>query len=320
MNSSSLRRRLNLVRQAFSRDTSEQVLSDESASPGPENLSAQLGLVLDEMRVRWREEDEILQYLARVARIQVEAIKVDRDDIPSAQSELARLREHADYASAWEDPNPLVSVRIASYQNTEALMNVAVPSVLQQSHTNIELIIVNDGPNPATRNAIEALADPRIKYVEFPVRSAYPPDPQLRWMVAGSPGMNKGASLAVGRWIAPLDDDDEFAPDHIEKLLQVARRDRAEFAYGAIKQNRLLTRESVTIFSDPPSAGQISMQAAIYHAGLRFISYDTESWRSDEPGDWNLIRRMSDAGVRMAATTDVVTTVHMLPFHAKGSN
>ena len=59
------------------------------------------------------------------------------------------------------------------------------------------------------------------------------------------------------------------------------------------------------------------MQAAIYHAGLRFMEYDTESWRVDEPGDWNLIRRMVAAGVRMAAIEDYVTTVHMLPYGAK---
>lgn len=272
---------------------------------------------LDEIRMRWQEEDELLRFLSRRARAMIEAEKISRDRRDEACTKLDALRGEAAYAAAWENPEPLVSVRIASYQDTASLIERALPSVLAQTHRNIEVIIVNDGPNQATREAISALADPRIRYEEFSRRSHYPEDPHLRWMVAGSPGMNRGAELATGEWIAPLDDDDEFTPDHIEKLLDLARASRAEFVYGAIDQHRIETDDRARIFSDPPAAGQISMQAAIYHAGLRFMEYDTESWRVDEPGDWNLIRRMVDAGVRMAATEDYVTTVHMLPYGAK---
>lgn len=267
--------------------------------------------------MRWREEDELIRFLVRRAHAHIEAEKTLRAKTPEAQAQLKQLRESPDYLEAWEEPNPLVSVRIASFRDTRSLMTRAIPSVLAQTHPNIELIIVNDGPNEATRKAVKALADKRIRYEEFTARSVYPADPHLRWMVAGSPGMNRGAALAKGHWIAPLDDDDEFTPDHIEKLLKLARTTRAEFAYGAINQHRLETGEQVRIFSSPPRAGQISMQAALYHSGLRFMEYDTQSWRVDEPGDWNLIRRMSEAGVRMASTADYVTTVHMLPFHAK---
>ena len=222
------------------------------------------------------------------------------------------------YEDAWNDPDPLVSVRIASYQNTEALINRAVASVLRQTHQNFEIIVVNDGPNERTREALQLIDDPRIRYEEFPVRSRYPEDPHLRWMVAGAPGGNRASELARGSWIAPLDDDDEFTDDHIEKLLSLARSHKAEFVYGAIDQHRLLSGDRARIYSFPPVISQISMQAGIYHAGLRFMGYDEESWRVDEPGDWNLIRRMCEAGVKMAATEDYVTTVHMLPYYAKG--
>ncbi|MGJ0203215.1 glycosyltransferase [Leucobacter sp. gxy201] len=280
-------------------------------------LGAQMTAMLAEIRVRWQQEDELLQFLSRRVRVEIESDRLERAR-PNEMIELLQgMRESSDYNAAWEEELPLVSVRIASYRDTEALVNRAIPSVQAQSHTNWELIIVNDGPNTETRAAVEAIGDSRIRYEEFPTRSRYPEDPHLRWMVAGSPGMNRGAELARGSWIAPLDDDDEFDSDHIERLLDVARSSRAEFAYGAIRQKRLLTGDEARIYSDPPVAGQISMQAAIYHSGLRFMEYDTESWRVDEPGDWNLIRRMKDIGVRMSSTEDYVTTVHMLPYHAK---
>lgn len=299
----------------------DAVLSNRyEARQGTASLAHNLSDVLDETRVRWQQEDELLHFLVRRARVEIESDRITRDQPELMSSRLQDLRESADYDSAWTDPAPLVSVRIASYRDTDALINRAVASVQAQSYENWELIIVNDGPNPETRSAIDALNNPKIRYEEFPQRSRYPEDPHLRWMVAGSPGMNRGVELAQGQWIAPLDDDDEFAPDHIENLLDIARSTQAEFVYGAIQQLRLLSGDQAKIYSDPPVAGQISMQAAIYHAGLRFMTYDTESWRLDEPGDWNLIRRMKDIGVRMASTEEYVTTVHMLPYHAKSES
>lgn len=291
----------------------------ETTRQSESEILRQLAATLDEMRGRWREEDELILFLVRRARTEIEHLKILRARPEETNARLAELRDSPEYLQAWEEDHPLVSVRIASYQDTASLIERAIPSVLAQTHQNFELIIVNDGPNERTREAVSAICDPRIRYVEFPERSRYPEDPHLRWMVAGSPGMNQGAQLAVGQWIAPLDDDDEFTPDHIEKLLRLARSERAEFVYGSIEQHRLAHGDKVRIFSDPPAIGQISMQAALYHSGLRFMEYDTQSWLVDEPGDWNLIRRMYEAGVRMAAVEDVVTTVYMLPFDQKGS-
>jgi hypothetical protein len=244
----------------------------------------------------------------------------DRDDIPRLQRRLATARSAPGYDTAYQDPDPLVSVRIASYQNTEALIERAVASVLRQTHQNFEIIVVNDGPNAATRAALDSLQDRRIRYVEFPFRRVYPELPAHRWMVAGSPGMNEGARLATGSWIAPLDDDDEFSEDHVERLLALARTDRAELVYGALDRYEVSSGEHERIFAFPPRRGGFTFQGAIYHAGLRFFEYDEESWRVEEPGDWNLCRRMLAAGVRMAATESVVGTMYRVPFEEKSDD
>jgi hypothetical protein len=48
------------------------------------------------------------------------------------------------------------------------------------------------------------------------------------------------------------------------------------------------------------------MQAAIYLRALDFFECDPRSWAVDEPTDWNVIRRMRESGVYMAATEQAV--------------
>lgn len=275
--------------------------------------AVQLGF-REETRQWWRETDALLRHLDLRSQAQIESARRERDDIAGLAAALADLRSSPEYEASWDDAEPLVTVRIASYNRTDELVQVALDSVLRQTYERIEVVVVNDGPNPTTRAALERLNDPRVRYAELPQRGAYPAHPHLRWMVAGSPAMNEAARLAQGAWIAPLDDDDEFAADHIERLLGLARRERAELAYGALIQRDRGEGVDRVIFSDPPSAGAFSFQSTIYLAGLRFFEYDTESWRVDEPGDWNLARRMVAAGVRMAATDEIHAFMNMVRF------
>jgi len=257
-------------------------------------------------------------YIRRRLEAELVGLRQDRDDVPSLKAFLATLRKTREYNRAWADSNPLVSVRVASYINTQQLMEITIPSVLAQTYQNFEIVIVNDGPNERTRRAILAVGDSRICYEEFPTRRVYPTDPHARWMVAGSPGMNRAAELARGAWIAPLDDDDSFTPDHIEKLLRLAIAERAELAYGALVQKNLANGENHRIYSAPPAISQFSFQGAIYLAMLHpTFRYDEASWLVEEPGDWNLIRRMLAAGVTMAATPDVVAEMNQIPFTHK---
>jgi hypothetical protein len=130
--------------------------------------------------------------------------------------------------------------------------------------------------------------------------------------------MNHGTDLATGTWVAPLDEDDSFTPDHLEKLLALARSERVELAYGALTQKNLVNGTELRIWSSPPRVSEFSFQGAIYLRLLASIfRYDEASWVVEEPGDWNLIRRMSAAGVTMAATPDVVATMNHTPYTHK---
>jgi hypothetical protein len=259
-----------------------------------------------------------IAYMRRRLAAQTRLLRDQRDHVDELMQGLETVRETEEYERAYSEAEPLVTVRIASYQRTRELMEIALPSILAQTYSRLEVVIVNDGPNPATRDALGKLADRRVRYEEFPARHQYPGDPHARWMVAGSPGMNRAAELATGSWIAPLDEDDSFTPDHVQKLVALALDSRAELAYGALMQRNAVNSTEALIWSDPPSVSQFSFQAAIYNTALGSVfSYDTESWLVDEPGDWNLIRRMTAAGVTMASTTDVVAVVNHVPYTHK---
>jgi succinoglycan biosynthesis protein ExoO len=104
-----------------------------------------------------------------------------------------------------------VSILIPAHDSA-AFIGYAINSALSQTHKDIEIIVVDDGSQDNTSDVVNGLRerDSRISLI----RNAYPLGP------AGA--RNVALSHATGVWIAPLDSDDEFAPDRLEKLLHIA--------------------------------------------------------------------------------------------------
>lgn len=125
----------------------------------------------------------------------------------------------------------LVSVVIPTYNRTDVLCNRALPSVLRQSHQDLEVVIVADGMEGGQLLELER----RIRNLQYETqmflrlwnipRQVYPEDLSQKWSVLGLNARNWGLDKALGDWIAPLDDDDEWTPDHVEVLLAAALRD-----------------------------------------------------------------------------------------------
>lgn len=228
---------------------------------------------------------------------------------PAQAAQLHTRRREPAWERAYDD-GPLVSVRIGTYRRGDLLFDRALRSVRAQTHAHWEAIVVCDGPEPDTAARIAALGDERIRCVQRPRNGPYPPDGIARWQAAGAHPFNEGAGLARGAWIAPLDDDDEWTDDHLEVLLAQARRTRAEVVYGQMRA--VVAGEGETWFGTwPPQLGDFGFQAAIYHAGLGDWLYDVNSHLSGEPGDWNLARRMLEAGVRFDHVERCVGTYHV---------
>jgi len=253
-----------------------------------------------------RMKDELSAQIAIVTNITASHF----DRIPELRATLLSMRESEEYRCALSTKEPLVSVRIATYNRGTVLFERTIPSVLAQGYENLEVVIVGDGCDDDTEERARRMRDSRVRFVNMPHRGVYPAEPQHRWMVAGSPAMNLGAALSRGLWLAPLDDDDEFAPDHIEVLLQAALQGELEMAYGKYWAMTPPPWEPHARGTFPPEYGYFGFQTAIYMRALRFFQYETRSWVLNEPGDWNLCRRMREAGVRMGFVDRVVTTVY----------
>jgi glycosyltransferase involved in cell wall biosynthesis len=176
---------------------------------------------------------------------------------------------------------------------------------LRQTYQNFELIIVGDHCLDNTEELIRKLHDKRIRFLNLEKRKDHPKDPYLRWMVAGVVPVNKGLELASGRWIAHLDDDDEFSGEHLELLLRHAMEHDYEMVYGII-QMEIQPGKWTNVGSYPPEEGRICRLSALYDSKLRFFKYDINAWKYLEPADWNLWRRMNEAGVKIGFVDKVV--------------
>jgi hypothetical protein len=229
---------------------------------------------------------------------------------------LNELRRGESYSSSFTEADPLVSVIIPTYTQHELLVSRAIPSALEQTYAHIEVVVVGDGAPAETAQAILALGDPRVRYENLTVRAPYPEDPVEFWRVAGTPPWNAAWQLARGRWIAPLNDDDAFRPDHVETLLAAARSGSFEVAYGAIEHHHPDGSSRVEN-SWPPESHHFGWQAALIHEGLGFMQMQLGSGALGVPGDWSLCRRMRRAGVRFVKLDEVVVDYYPSGLWAK---
>jgi glycosyltransferase involved in cell wall biosynthesis len=221
------------------------------------------------------------------------------------------LRASSTWQRAYSEPEPLVTVRIATWNRAELLVERALASAYRQTYTRWEAVIVGDACTDDTEERLAALGDPRIRFHNLPVHGPYPEDPIQRWMIAGVPAMNEGLRRAKGSWIAPLDDDDEWEDDHLEVLLGAAREGGAEFVYGRAR----CTVDGQSIGKEvgawPPRYGEIDLTASLYNAALREFRHDMMARHLGEGNDWNLVRRMLEAGVRFEFVDRIVSTYAM---------
>ena len=105
------------------------------------------------------------------------------------------------------DRFPFVSVIMPVF-NGEKYLNEAIESILNQTYTNFEFIIINDGSTDTSEEIILSYKDSRIVYIK---------NPENYKLIQT---LNIGFSLAKGRYIARMDADDISHPDRLQKQVQ----------------------------------------------------------------------------------------------------
>ena len=103
-------------------------------------------------------------------------------------------------------PEPLVSVVIPTF-NRAPLLAEALRSVLAQTHTRIEVLVVDDGSTDDTAAVLRGVPDPRVRY-EWQPNAGRP-----------APARNRGIRSASGDLVAFIDDDDLWEPVLLERVV-----------------------------------------------------------------------------------------------------
>lgn len=109
---------------------------------------------------------------------------------------------------------PLVSVCIPAF-NCEATIAAAIDSVLAQTQTDLELVVVDDGSKDRTQAIVESYSDPRVRYL----RNSQNLGPQGNW--------NRCLEEARGKYFKLLPHDDLLAPRCLELQTSVLEQDAA---------------------------------------------------------------------------------------------
>ena len=205
---------------------------------------------------------------------------------------------------------PVVSVIIPTTRRHD-LVQRAIRSVIGQTIANFEIIVVVDGPNPETEAALAAISDERLR-VLVNQRSCGP----------GS-ARNRGAASASGAWLAFLDDDDEFLPDMLERMLAVAAgrtvmlccRCRVLMPEAAYEWPRELYRPAMAV-DDYLFDRRTLFRGARYMATSTYmlprnVFMRTQFGTSSHNEDTMLLLRVTnEAGVPLEMLPDVLVVVH----------
>lgn len=101
----------------------------------------------------------------------------------------------------------VVSVVIPTYNRAETLPR-AIDSVLQQTHTELELFVVDDGSTDETPTVVREYDDDRLTYIRHEENQN------------ASAARNTGLDEATGKYVAFLDSDDEWHPEKLTRQVE----------------------------------------------------------------------------------------------------
>lgn len=117
---------------------------------------------------------------------------------------------------------PLVSVVIATY-NRSNVLKIAIDSVVSQTVKDWELWVIGDACVDDTEAVVYTFSDPRINFVNLEHNTGEQSGPN-----------NEGTRRANGRYIAYLNHDDFWLPDHLETLVNGIEKKQADMVYSML--------------------------------------------------------------------------------------
>jgi len=218
------------------------------------------------------------------------------------------------------NPGPSVTVVLATYNRPDAL-RAAIRSVLRQTRSDWRLMVIGDRCDPPTEEAVRSFPDARISYINLPVRFGE----------QGGPN-SVGMALAGTEFIAFLNHDDLWLPDHLDAAIAALRRAGADVFMGraavAAKSIGCGDGEKRPVFSEAAPIGLCPHHLYHRHGSLfePVSSWVVSAALTRRVGPWTSYRRLYRtplqdwllrawcAGARFAFG-DAITVLNLLTHH-----
>jgi glycosyltransferase involved in cell wall biosynthesis len=197
----------------------------------------------------------------------------------------------------------VVSVVIPAFQCSASICQ-ALDSVFAQTFTNFEVIVVNDGSPDS--DDLERVLHPYLSRIRYQKQANQGP----------AAARNAGILAARGTYIALLDADDYWFPDHLAKQVELLQRDSS---LSLVYSDSLLLRKRQlvgTAFGREPQLDTVSFEALITeHCSIGTSSIVASRQALLEAGlfnprfirceDYDLWARLAHMGRRIAYSRDV---------------
>jgi glycosyltransferase involved in cell wall biosynthesis len=211
---------------------------------------------------------------------------------------------------------PSVSVVIPCYNRRE-IISRAIHSVLEQTFSPMEIIVVDDGSTDGSSRVARSFGGP-VKVIEQPNCGA-------------AVARNRGIRAALGDWVAFIDSDDEWHQDKLQ--LQVAAAERfpdaglvfcdtlvrdekeilmlSRFALGGLfgteaELDGLFAAYDQSLFVRMLSQSRVITSAVMVRRGLTELHYPEDIWGSE---DWALWLKLA-LRYRFVSVNQVLVTMH----------
>lgn len=206
---------------------------------------------------------------------------------------------------------PLVSVIIPCY-NHEKFIQESIQSVMDQTYSRMELIVIDDGSKDNSVQKIEEMrsaCESRFEHFQFIFR-------ENRGL---SRTLNQGLSLAHGDYFSTVASDDIMLPEKTVTQLDVFKKDPLITAvFGA---HQYIDDESKVVSVKKGAYREFSFQEIFYHqhdipassqmirlSSLRDIGGYNENTKVE---DWDLWLRLTESGAKLVYIPDVIVGYRM---------
>lgn len=212
---------------------------------------------------------------------------------------------------------PKVTVVISTY-NRPKLLSRALESVLKQTFEDFDVLVVDDGSETA-RPVVEEY---HAKFAErgifcngmdLPENSGYQSVPK-----------NMGIIYSKGSYIAYLDDDNEWDPDHLETLVAEIEKMGCDAVYsrwryegdGPASGKEFPFQQMTNVAKDgllaSPANNFIDTSSILHSKGafVRLLGINVWNPEIRRFGDWEMVSRSLEAGCRWRGVDKVTFTYH----------